>query len=98
MNEPWVRELNNLRADVMRSEDRLLGQLAKQDIIAEKWRTRSEAENENRHIENTKRLDQLERYLNQGVGAASAVRYMWYVITGMVSLAAGYFGHHLAAK
>ena len=92
------RELENLRQDVHRLEDRIETRLDRQDTETNDFRERFEATAEDRHKENSKRLDALEKYLNQGVGAVSALQYTWYLIVGAGSALAGYFASMLNGK
>lgn len=57
-----------------------------------------EAKVESRHRENVARLEHLEKVINQGLGAAVAVKYLGHVITAALSAAAGYILHLLTNR
>lgn len=88
-------ELDALRGEVRRIEDRLEMRLNRMEAASQDWRERIEAQHDNQHRDNLERFEKVEKYLNQGVGAASAVRYLWYAVVGLAGIVAGLFGHKI---
>lgn len=74
-------------SEMHRQEDRLIRRIE-----------RLEADQENHHRDNVGRLSNLERTLNQGLGAAAAARYLVHAAWVLVAAAIGFLVHYLTAK
>lgn len=90
---PDEREVHTVRQELRRVEDRLEKRIDRMDAESQAWRTRIEANSDNRHRDNIERFEKLETAINQGVGAMVALRAGWAFLIGLAGVVVGYFGH-----
>jgi hypothetical protein len=93
MAGPVDRELQSIREEMHRNEDRMEARLNRMDRDTIAWRDRLSATVENQHFDNLKRFETLEKAFNQGIGVMVAMRAGWGVLIAFGGIIAGYLGH-----